>query len=242
MGIDPLSAATRVAKRNLLAAALIGITYKAFDFTVEKIPVSVISIKFEKGAFVFLILCAILYFLITFSLYYFIDVRNIERTEHETKSDFVYQQALSLFQQRFISDVEAAVAEVLASSKARAEFKNLAVVFGLAPETNYVPPTFTLYGESAAYDPFGNGLDPTDHSNLYELVEAMLADFTKKYRREYRNVRLLALPRMVAVRSVYSVRNYLVDGAFPIALGVVSALAMLNVLSVRWLQYLTPLN
>jgi hypothetical protein len=80
MAIDPLATATRTAKRNLLAASTLAITYKAFNITIDNIPVMGLSIRFDKGAFEFLLLSAIVYFGATFLLYYIIDIRNLEQT------------------------------------------------------------------------------------------------------------------------------------------------------------------
>ena len=68
MGIDPLSSATRTAKRNLLLVSLAIITVKAFNVTIEQIPLANLSIKFDPGALGFLLTISLLYFLLTFEL------------------------------------------------------------------------------------------------------------------------------------------------------------------------------
>src|SRR5690349_8490792 len=95
MAIDPLATATRTAKRNLLAASMLAITYKAFNGTIENIPIAGLNIRFDKGAFEFLLLAAILYFGATFLFYYVIDMRNLEQTPDQgtTKQNFQNMQA-----------------------------------------------------------------------------------------------------------------------------------------------------
>ena len=90
MAVDPLSTATRGAKRNLLIAAMLAITVKAFNISIDKIPVGPFSISYDPRVFSFLLLCVLMYFLCIFALYYFIDIRNVDKTEHQNASDKLF--------------------------------------------------------------------------------------------------------------------------------------------------------
>jgi hypothetical protein len=92
VGIDPLSSATRTAKRNLLVAATVAITYSAFDVSISKIPVGGLAIEFDNRVFSFLLVVVLIYFTATFALYYFIDIRNIEATKHQSDTEIRYRQ------------------------------------------------------------------------------------------------------------------------------------------------------
>ena len=87
MTTDPLSTATRTAKRNLLATATVAITYSAFDVSISKIPVSGLAIEFDNRVFAFLLIAVLLYFMVTFALYYYIDIRNVDEPRHQRKGD-----------------------------------------------------------------------------------------------------------------------------------------------------------
>src|SRR5436305_1195225 len=96
---DPLTPATRGAKRNLLVASVLAITFKAFDVKVDKIPVAGLSIDFDDRLFSFLLLTTTAYFLVTFVLYYFIDIRNLDTTTHQKTSDKIFSNKFSMFNQ-----------------------------------------------------------------------------------------------------------------------------------------------
>lgn len=68
MGIDPLSSATRAAKRNLLIVSLLTITFRACQISIDKIPFSGLTINFDPGVFAFLLAALLFYFLVTFLL------------------------------------------------------------------------------------------------------------------------------------------------------------------------------
>jgi hypothetical protein len=82
MAVDPLSPATRAAKRNLLSVSVAAITYRAFDVSISRIPLGGLEIAFDNRVFAFLLLVLLLYLIATFALYYFIDIRNIEKPVH----------------------------------------------------------------------------------------------------------------------------------------------------------------
>src|SRR5262249_10848467 len=84
---DPLTQATRTTKRNLLAASVVAITFKAFDIVADKIPVAGMTITFDKGVFEFLLVMVLWYFLAAFVLYYYIDIENFPRTAHHESTD-----------------------------------------------------------------------------------------------------------------------------------------------------------
>ena len=60
-----------------------GITIKAFNVTIEKIPLGGLAIKFDNRVFSFLLLLALIYFLPILLIYYFIDIRNFNPTKHQ---------------------------------------------------------------------------------------------------------------------------------------------------------------
>ena len=96
-GLDPLSPATRAVKRNLLVASVLAITIKAFDVTIDKIPLGSLSITFDNRVFVFLLLISLTYFFVIFLLYYFIDIRNVEDTPLQTQREAMLPTALDNF-------------------------------------------------------------------------------------------------------------------------------------------------
>jgi len=85
--IDPLTSATRTTKRNLLTASVVAITFKAFDISADKIPVAGVTITFNRGVFEFLLVMVLLYFLATFILYYYIDIKNFPRLVHQEETE-----------------------------------------------------------------------------------------------------------------------------------------------------------
>lgn len=99
--LDPLSPATRAVKRNLLVASVLAITIKAFDVTIDKIPLGGLSITFDNRVFVFLLLISLSYFLAIFVLYYFIDIRNVEDPPLQTQREAMLPTALDNYPLRY---------------------------------------------------------------------------------------------------------------------------------------------
>jgi hypothetical protein len=97
MPVDPLSPATRNAKRNLLVASVLTITYEAFDVTISKIPIAGLSIDFDNRLFGFLLFATMTYFSLTFLLYYAIDINNISSTPHQDNVENTYKSHLQSF-------------------------------------------------------------------------------------------------------------------------------------------------
>lgn len=98
MSTDPLSNTTRATKRNLLVLSVLAITYRAFDVTVDRVPVTGgLSITLDPRVIVFLVSLCLLYFFCTFVLYYFIDMKNITPSSHQAKSKSSYLDNVSSF-------------------------------------------------------------------------------------------------------------------------------------------------
>jgi len=90
---DPLSPATRATKRNLLVASVLAISANVFNVSIDKIPIGGLSITFDDRLFAFLLLIVLIYFLCTFTLYYSIDIKNLEKTDHQTVSEHAYRNS-----------------------------------------------------------------------------------------------------------------------------------------------------
>src|SRR4051812_38093337 len=100
---DPLTSSTRTTKRNLLAGSVAAITYKAFDITADKVSLAGVSITFERGVFEFLLVAMLLYFAVTFILYYYIDIKNFPRLAHQEATETWRQSKADWFNQSVVA-------------------------------------------------------------------------------------------------------------------------------------------
>lgn len=235
MALDPLSAATRTEKRNLLALSVVAITFKAFNVKIEKIPFVGLSVDFEQGAFEFLLIIGIIYFGVTFTIYYFIDIRNDRKPDHLIAAEKRYRAKLDTYR--------AHASEVLARQMQEQ----------LGPPYNVNSPTGHL----------DTALDAAEHDlpfkkkeeDVFFFVgvnrETPLGDIRKRgddlvyaalprYRRSFRRYRYLMGMWLSGVRFLYFVRNYGIDGLLPVVLGAVALLAIYDVISLSWLSWLLP--
>lgn len=255
MSTDPLSAATRTAKRNLLLAAMAGITYSAFDVSISKIPIGNIAIDFDNRVFAFLLVATLLYFLGTFALYYFIDVKNIEQTKHQSDKEKNYRAENALFPQRYaqrtMTRIEKLLApriEVSSSSSPRQiekfliEMENPQFEVGLVD--HFVRSTRHGFNLELTKEKRSDPRRPInleeDEPELSHKVNAALQHAFDKYLLARRlNIARVAVG-LYGVRTIYLIRNYLVDGAFPIALAIVALTSILQLTDLDWLKSLVP--
>jgi hypothetical protein len=234
MPVDPLSPATRTTKRNLLVASVLAITYKAFNVTIDKIPVAGLSINFDNRVFTFLLLVTLLYFLLTFVLYFFIDIRDIETTAHQTASETLFRDALHSFVLKYEDRLAKEVKEgfpdydVTSSRIAGALAGQLAT--GDYPKISKNPGQRKIILDDYA-EP-----KPEPDPVFINAAQRMLRRYRFWYWAKYASL----LPRRYSIRLTYFIRNYLTDGVLPIALGCFAIIALYGKVGVQWIQLIAP--
>lgn len=252
---DPLSSATRNTKRQLLIVGVVAITFKAFDVSIEKIPLSGLVINFNRGVFEFLLAIALIYLLLTFILYYYIDIRNFPRTFHQESTDVWRTGKI----EQFIGDW------YIQTSDSLAKFAPSGFIIYLNPNyqewlRDLVDPTrkavelLDLKRRGIIPSPSGviqradfisiSGPTQQGHEQLRKEAEAdaqvMLDARTKQFPRAFRRHLRTLTPRIAVVRLIYFIRNYITDGLLPILIGLTALLAIYNIIDVRALAYLIP--
>jgi hypothetical protein len=100
MAADPLSAATRTTKRNLLAVSSVIILIKMFDVSLDKLPVSGLVLTYDEGAVMFGLVAATVYFLVAFCMYYWIDIKDNKETDYEVTVREWYKGAADLYRRK----------------------------------------------------------------------------------------------------------------------------------------------
>lgn len=250
MAIDPLSPATRAAKRNLLAISAVAITYKVFNVTIETIPIGGLKIDFERGAFTFLIICGLVYFGITFVLYYWIDIKNLERTPHQEVTTDKIKLKLSNFRYRTVQSVCSAIQNQLPPSNSipagtsgldenvflilEAQEKSLLRRIGCDLR-------FTVVDNSGGDRQlrFVNVTTEECPAPFRAALDAAVKKI-RWYRWRYLPYRLVMFAWTTSVRLTYGFRNYGTDGILPVALMLFAIAAMYDLVSVRWLVNIVP--
>lgn len=242
-----------MSKRNLLAASVIAITYKAFDVTVDKIPIAGATINFDRGIFGFLIVITIVYFLLVFVTYYFIDIKNIERTPHQTESERALQSRIASYAnetttrlatrfQRTLSsdyrvmtnDFTGAINEALKGlmtcgflqRKTEIETAKKARMFHLSK----------LNEDKTKWE----DIPSTEAIQAWKELELLKEKFVRRFWWAYRFNKLRAHLVFAGIRFTYLTRNYFLDGLLPIALGCLSILTLYGILDLSFLQRLSP--
>jgi hypothetical protein len=236
MAIDPLSSATRNTKRNLLVASVFALAYRGFDVTIDKIPVAGLSIAFNEKLLTFFILICLLYFFATFSLYYYIDIRNAEPTPHQNASASRFQGQLVEFWQQGRHQMLAEVTSKL--------FEGHKILEGPAFGQWF---SGTLDDFTNVYSiAHSNRLSPgslprePDDKGMYRYADKALTDLRNSLRRRGRLYKVRLSISLYAVSATYIIRNYFMDGALPLLLALFAFGALANLYSVRWLQHLVP--
>jgi len=250
MTVDPLSSSTRTTKRNLLVASVVAISYTAFDVKVSKIPVGGLSIEFDQRVFTFLLLMVLLYFFATFALYYFIDIRNVEKTSHETKAEKLFDDR-DFFYVYETRRVQRRINRALPPDVAFEQSENLSRKFQEMQSPYYNPANFShdlsvvtegslLVHPKSTTRNSAEAFLRTKNAAAYAIFDGMITNalrqFPKRFRR--RNRRLWVY--LQSVRAIYFIRNYLTDGILPFALGVAAFLALFHVIDLHWLRRISP--
>jgi hypothetical protein len=212
---DPLSPATRATKRNLLVASVLAISANAFNVSVDKIPVGGLSINFDNRLFAFLLLVVLLYFFCTFVIYYTIDIKNLEKTAHQTSSEELFQRRVNGFSQTYQHKVQKAVQQVLSP-----EYRVL--INDNFSNRKAKPADKSFYRILQRREPPSNDpmreVDRSKEPEMYSKLDALVADWYDRYPRaaSWNKRGLLFVIRLV--RLTYFTRNYILDGALPVAL------------------------
>lgn len=250
MAIDPLSPSTRIAKRNLLAVSILAITYKAFNITIENIPIAGLNIRFDRGAFAFLLLCGASYFGLTFLFYYLIDIWNIEETPHQQNVRQRFDNRISSFRTRCVQLLNQEVIECLSDPfylsglspgsmnrlLEQCERKN----FDIDEAALKLGTPQSILNIGSRNIGGGNALNPASYREVYEAPIKITIKHLKDYRRDVRRYRFFLLPWMTSVKLMYATRNLGLDGILPIALAILAIVAMYDLVSVHWITWLLP--
>lgn len=254
MAVDPLSTSTRAIKRNLLAAATGAIIYRAFDVSISKIPIGGVAIEFDGRVFTFILLVAIAYFLATFALYYFIDIRNVEPTRHQASKEERYEnfdkEYSTTHALRVISAIKKSLpagitfdgngAPELVDCFRRIEdplFEEKAI----EPMVGRLVSAVHLGYEKKTRTESRRPITPAENPELYKRVGGQFRRVFVKYKRRKSLSRIgLVLPSLYGVRLLYIIRNYVVDGILPIALAVLALAALFQLVDLQWLRSIVP--
>lgn len=234
---DPLSSATRTTKRNLLIASVLAISANAFNISIEKIPLAGLSVNFDDRLFTFLLVLTLVYFLGTFVLYYFIDIKNLEPTAHQGETEQRYQRRLRVFPSQY-------------SEMVRSEIEKLIPEGYVLNTTGNVSETGDAFDLKYTIRKRANRrliagttdevLPRTEHETVFSAIDARLAYWTERYPKAFAKNQRRARATVNSIRTMYFVRNYVVDGALPIVLGLLAVTSVLAHMDLHWIQTFLP--
>jgi hypothetical protein len=225
---------------------MLAITYRAFEVTIDKIPIAGLSISFDNRVFAFLLVVSILYFAATFALYYRIDTLNIEKTPHETKREDHFMRARTGFWQTRATKAFRQISKKLGRDILLAQPNSLAQIFQQlnAQTTPDIIDRMTVAYAMNRVTPNGKivreVLQRQSDKELFDKADRLLrAELHSYAARQRRHSRVISA-RLAGIRFLYFFRNYVVDGFLPLALAAVALLAMFHVIDLEWLRVFTP--
>jgi hypothetical protein len=244
MATDPLEKATRDAKRNLLLVSVAIITIKVFNVSIQQIPLGGLSINFDPAALGLLLSAGLLYFLVTFVLYYYIDVRNVETTKHQEEHAKQSNEAPKRYQSklnyRIAEKIEAvlskgqSLATVVSGPPRVAEAVRPTQIFGGRPNRVVVDISETTNKNSF------RTLTREHDATLFERIDDVIARNARTF--WWRIQANKAWHRISSVRVVwtYYFRTYFVDGAFPALLALYAIAGLFDLVSLDWIKAYSP--
>jgi hypothetical protein len=261
---DPLSGATRDAKRNLLLASVVAVIFKGFNISIQHISVAGINTDFNRGVFQFLILISLIYFFVTFCLYYYIDIRNVQQTDHQLRTSAWASTELQKFTMRYWEETAALAAklpmpphttvlinqtyvQLLNRKIARPRFPTTmdtlklsgAVPLGAEDRIDYLTQGSVNPGQRgfrAVMSDEERLREKAEFENAARDVNNVAIKRADEFPNQYRLQKLRLLPRVGTVRTAYFIRNYGTDGPLPIAFAVYAFLVFFDLIPVAWMQ------
>lgn len=212
---DPLSELTRREKRNLLAISLFAITAKAFDIHLKEVELNGNKVSFDESAVPFVLVLAGAYFLVTFVMYWIIDIKNAEMPEHYTRLPGIANHRFDAWRLALLEE------KFLQISKF---FSNDRVV--ISPTTEAMNFNGEWRGDVDRYFSFSFmyrdiAMTPDDQS-AYQAVAREISLHIRHWAPEFRSqCRVRRFIYNVPTRlymALYVFRNYVWDFLFPLAL------------------------
>lgn len=252
---DPLSGATRALKRNLLLASVVAIAFKAFKVSVDHISLAGISANFDRGVFEFLIILSLLYFLVTFCLYYYIDISNLQETDHQARTASWKNSRRREFMSRYWEETDKLVRQLPLPSHSEIYInQNYLHVLQRTIERPSYPSTMDYLKESGAVPLHGDeridyitlGIKPSgtrallprseaenqigaEREAAMKLVDEIAIRRAKEFPKHLRLHSARLLPRLIFVRGAYVIRNYGTDGILPVFFAISALCVMYNI-------------
>jgi hypothetical protein len=254
MAVDPLSAATRSAKRNLLIASTLAITYRVFDIKIDKIPVSGFSLDFDPGVFVFLLAIALLYLTLIFALYYYIDIKNVEETPHETGMTKTYSDGVWLFSRRSAGKLKPIIAShlppkyhfgstdniyIIFEDVANASLRD-AILFRLKYDVSKLKIVKSVEKDKNTF--LSLDVTPETDPELFKEIDRAARPHLRYHWWAARINKLRYMRLRWTAVAVYPFRNYVVDGLLPLVTAALAFAALYRLLDLSWMRVLTPTN
>jgi len=243
----------------LLLASVVAITFRAFDISADKIPIAGIQITYDRGAFEFLMVLLLGYFLLTFALYYYIDIKNFIRVHHQDETEAWRKERTYRLAHQFEREIDAQ-ARFLPRDKGywlgvtstlddhiRSRFEDfpltLVLIYRLHKSPINVGSFVTIYRNTTR-----NGRPDIEIATKpTSEEEALKVEFVNQMQDRLRALPLRyflsnmqTLPVLLAVRLAYILRNYGVDGVLPIGAAIVALLGLYDLIDLHSLAALAP--
>lgn len=252
MATDPLSSATRTNKRNLIAAASAVILLKTYSGKVEKLPVGGVTFRIEPGAVMFALVVTVAYFLTTFAMYYWIDLKDNKPIEYEVSLRKWYDKALHNYRISKGSRLEKEIRKKLSLGQDvifQHSFTET-LFFNYGWRALRLPRSFTRKQNELGYPvKFGRSLSPVlseitrlneEQNKLLDQMDAIIYFSLFAYRMTYPFRQIQFFITYATKKSVFIIRNYFFDGILPLALGVAALSAAYDLVPLDWLKELAP--
>ncbi|TRC93903.1 hypothetical protein FJV77_20725 [Mesorhizobium sp. WSM4306] len=250
MAIDPLSGTTRVERRNLLAVSTIAITAKTFNISLQTIPIAGLSIRFDPGVFSFLLVVTIIYFGVTFILYYIIDIKDSQIPAHISRTDESYNKKVDKFTSKTSAKVELEIDGALPENYSpvfdHQSYQKILREADLVWPRKLEPSEFLKGGHDAIIrvlhhlpgEKSGKWVLSSDAA--YAGLAAIAQTNVWRYGLRVHLYRIFLRPWRYSIHSMYLFRLYGIDGVLPILAAVVSVAAIYNLIDLTWLSTLVP--
>ncbi|MDQ2106518.1 hypothetical protein [Azospirillum isscasi] len=259
MAHDPLSTATRAAKRNLLVASSVLILTKAFNVTVQKIPALGYEVNIGPGALLFALIISTFYFFITFTLYYGMDIYDEFSDGYSSKHLKSEADELSRLSEAHEADIIKMCRYVMSDvefSVDQAGLKRLIEILrsDKVPDitSDRVDKLIKIYKPLVLTVKKGNGSDNqydiyaqeqgfrSDIADAVVSQKALASGLITNYAVECAAIKSKYGKQTRFRSSLHFVRAYIVDGALALIVGIIAIGVSFNKIPLGWITSLLP--
>lgn len=250
MASEPLSAATRATKRNLLLASAAVVLIKVFHISLKNVSLLGGTLATEPGTVLFALTMATLYLLGSFLIYYRADMRSLDKTDLEVAVDDYYSRQVQSLRDMAWGEVT----RYFNSLEGKGDDISLigGISYLIESESVFAKIDVSLIRRMHQQKLYVvlNNFNPNDSVDRFEKVyltnqawlefEMWFVKYLKDYRWAVMARKIPLALKAARKKSIFMFRTYMWDGLLPVSFGILALAAAYDLVDLAWIKSFAP--